>query len=309
MKRNVKGFIEVLVWIMPPIVMAFIKSIYLLIRKPFTWKRTFHNFSRMHSTLLILGNGPSLQTSLTKLDKDKNDYDCVAVNSFATTSSYEVIKPNMYILADTAYFLRKEDLLERVQNVVDSLADCLVKKTTWELSLFVPNYGEKSEFIRKVKTNPFIKVYYFNMHDHFIPIGKGMKYYLWDKNWNAFAGQTVLNTCVNLGIVLKYKEIYLVGADTSWHENLRIEQDNNKLYTIDKHFYGDRKVYVYADPYGKIPERLDRELISVSKALSLYWELKEYADTRNVRIYNASEYSDIDAFPRMSLDNSVIKEE
>ena len=112
-------------------------------RNPFTWKVTFKKFKGRYSKLVILGNGPSLQTSLTKLDKDKNDYDCVAVNSFATTSSYEVIKPNMYILADTAYFLRKEGLLERVQNVVDSLADCLVKKTAWELSLFVPNYGEK----------------------------------------------------------------------------------------------------------------------------------------------------------------------
>ena len=286
---------------LPPFLMTIITDLVLLIRKPNTWNITTTNYKKEHNSLIILGNGPSLNESIERLSIVCNNYDCMAVNGFANTEYYELLKPNMYVLADTVFFLERDKLSERVRNTVNSIESNLLNKTDWNIALFVPNYGRSSELIKNVCKNKHIRIYFFSMHDHFIPLGRRMKYFLWDRNWIALAGKTVLNTCVNLGIILRYSDIFLVGADTSWHEQLRIDQDNNKLYTIDRHFYGENKIYIYADSYSKVPERLDRELITVSQALSSYWELKDYADTRDVHIYNASGYSDIDAFERRKL--------
>ena len=100
---------------------------------------------------------------------------------------------------------------------------------------------------------------------------------------------------------MRYKEIYLIGADTTWIELLHVDQNTNDVYTIDTHFYGKKKMPLYKDSAGKIPVKLHEELYFNLNALKLYWELKDYADYAGVRVYNASEYSLIDAFERRKL--------
>ena len=294
MKKFIKKFLHIAEMLIPPLLAHVIKNIFLMLWKPNTWRVSIGNYNRMHSQLIILGNGPSLNESIKRLENSLEEFDCMAVNGFANTQYYEKIKPNMYVLADPVYFLDRTELADNTKEIVNSLEKSLREKTVWKIAIFVPNYGRNSEFVRNIRTNVNISMFYFNMHDHFAPISERFRYFLWDRNWIALAGKTVLNTCVNLGI-------NIIGADTSWHEQLRVDQENNKLYTIDKHFYGEKKVYVYADSFGKVPERLDRELVAISKALSSYWDLKKYAEKRKIKIYNASSYSNIDAFPRKSI--------
>ena len=111
----------------------------------------------------------------------------------------------------------------------------------------------------------------------------------------------VLNTAVHLGIKLRYSKIYLLGADTSWHENYELDQKTNVLYSIDTHFYGKRKLPLYLDSEETLPSKLHLELSMVAKALGSYWTLLEYSKYAHVNIYNASEYSWIDAFPRSTI--------
>jgi hypothetical protein len=83
-----------------------------------------------------------------------------------------------------------------------------------------------------------------------------------------------------------------------WDMNGDLLDVDNMLYTEDTHFYGVIKKPLYADVNGKIPEKMHKELRSISNAFYLYWQLKRYADSVGVSVFNASEYSLIDAFPR-----------
>ncbi len=296
-----KQIIKTFEFILPPFLTCILKSLYLLVRKPETWQVSVKQFNKNYEKMIVFGNGPSLNDSIRRYRNCFDRAERVAVNSFANTQYYEDIKPSMYVLADPVFFLDKTEIAERTRIIVEQLEKNLIEKTKWNLGLFVPNFGKESAFVNTIKNNPNITVYYFNMHDHLVPFGKKMKYWFWDHNWIALAGNTVLNTCVNLGIILRYKEIYLLGADSNWHEQLKVDQKDNRLYSLDKHFYGERKTYVYADSYSKTPERLDRELVTISKAFRSYWELKEYAKSRNVGVFNSSEYSVIDAFPRKKI--------
>ena len=98
-----------------------------------------------------------------------------------------------------------------------------------------------------------------------------------------------------------YSNIYIFGADTTWIEKIKVDQETNNIYTIDKHFYGETKRLLYKDTEWKIPIKLHEELRSIAIALENYWELKEYSLYNNVKIFNASEYSLIDAFDRRKI--------
>ena len=127
----------------------------------------------------------------------------------------------------------------------------------------------------------------------------------WDKNLIAPPGQTVLNAAVWLGIYWGYKETYLIGADTSFVADLHVDQETNIVYSIDTHFYSSKEVAL--DDFDEKNNRrtfgtkLHEEYFSAGIALQDYWRLREYADWKGVKIYNASEYSWIDAFERKKL--------
>lgn len=297
-----KTFVCIIKSLLPPIIFNIIKTIYLLLRYGIRYYSTIKEFDRTHDSLLIFGNGPSLNETIKSYEMSFSKYDCMVVNGFANTEYFERVKPNVYVLADPAFFIKYTIMCDRIKKLSQSLAESLKIKTQWNMTLIVPEYGRNSDLINDISDNKNINILYYNSHDLIIPLSKKHQYFLWNHNLIAPLSQTVLNTCLTLGISLNYKNIYLIGADTSWIENLRVDQENNKLYTIDKHFYGEKKIYLYADGNDTIPERLDRELLCNHRALAYYWELKSYAEYNQVNIYNASAYSLIDAFERKKLE-------
>ena len=228
-------------------------------------------------------------------------HDCMVVNQFCKSDYYVEIKPRYYLIADPAYFGDVEKYTDRLKDVVESFINNIVSKTTWDINLIVPSFAKGSSFINKVCENSFIHVYYFSPVDVVCSQSSQDKYKAWDQNLMAPPAQTCLNTCVWLGIFLRYRDVYLIGADTTWIEQLHVDQDTNEVYTIDTHFYGEKKVVLYADDEGKIPQKLHDELGCISRALSQYWDLKYYADYAGVKVYNASKYSLIDAFDRAKV--------
>lgn len=261
---------------------------------------TVKNIRKLCGSLVVIGNGPSLNETLkNQLDK-VTAKDCIVVNSFCKTEYYEKIKPRLYLLADSAFFYEVSAMSERLKEVVYETLKYLISKTTWDLNLVVPHMANGSYFINEVTKNPYIHVFYYNSIDLSGSTEKA-KYELWDENLVPPPAQTCLNTCVWLGIFLRYKKLYIIGADTSWIEDLHVDQENNMIYSIDKHFYGEKKIYLYSDVEGKIPQKLHEEINCISRALSSYWELKEYADYAGVEVYNASAYSLIDAYERSKV--------
>ena len=120
--------------------------------------------------------------------------------------------------------------------------------------------------------------------------------------------QNVLNVGLYLSLFWGYKETYLIGADSTFLEDLRVDQDTNELYTIDTHFYKNKDVYVdksFYDSQKRGRSRSDWTLHDLiyahGRMFEYYYALKQYAEYKGLKIYNASEYSWINCFERRKL--------
>lgn len=76
-------------------------------------------------------------------------------------------------------------------------------------------------------------------------------------------------------------------------------------YRVDTHFYKNKDVYdcdFEQEKHGrKFGMDMEKFLDSVYKMFQSYKELRQYADWKMVKVYNASEYSLIDCFERKKL--------
>ena len=257
--------------------------------------------SRESDTLYLLANGPSLVEDLNRYEQEITSADRLVVNFMALDARFSRLKPNIYLLADPAYFISAEKLSDGLRTRMARLQNIIANEVSWPMTLMVPHSALDSEVVRYVSSHKDIKVLHFwsgvpcpeNIHDF-----RG-----WFANRYAAPGQTVMNTAVYIGILLKYSHIVLLGADTSFHAMIHVEQDTNRLYINDEHFYGVEKRYMFVDAGQKVPDRMSRQLRSVATAFAWYDKLREFADWAGVRIVNASSFSWIDAFERPAKEN------
>lgn len=254
-----------------------------------------HNGKRM----VVIGNGPSLNKTMELYGDIVRNTSCMMVNFAANTELFEILKPSTYLLVDPAWY----NLTEQLKTTVKSCIDAICKKTTWQLKIIMPRCAEGCYATERFKANSNLEVLYFE--DGWNRPKNMNLFEAWDKNLISPPGQTVMNTAVWLSIYWGYEETYIVGADTSWLEDTHVDQDDNRVYTIDTHFYNNKEVYkdsnLWKENRRYIPSKYHEEIETVVIALKSYWELRKYADWKGVKVYNASEYSCIDAFERKKL--------
>ena len=89
--------------------------------------------NNMHPSkrLAILGNGPSLKNQLPRLieQKEWEQADMMAVNFFALSEEFSLIKPKYYVISDPMFF-REAGRSERIDNLYKALA-----KVDWQMTL------------------------------------------------------------------------------------------------------------------------------------------------------------------------------
>lgn len=249
--------------------------------------------------MVIIGNGPSLNKTIELYESQLHEADCIMVNFSANSDLYEKIKPTFYMLVDPLCYKMPKHLY----NTLGTLFNAIVTKTNWSMKIIMPKCAIGCYAVDRFKENPNIEVLFYE--DGWKIPKEISKYEAWDKNLISPPSQTVLNTAVWLSIYWGYKETYLVGADTSFLADLRVDQETNILYTEDTHYYSNKDIY--SDNYDSVKQRrpietkLYEELFSIGTALKYYWDMKAYADWKGVKVYNASEYSWIDAFERKKL--------
>ncbi|MCR5290713.1 MAG: hypothetical protein K6E51_12040 [Treponema sp.] len=293
---QVKRFIKLFI---PPIVFKIRNFLYNVWEKK-SFVSTISKIDKRDDTLIVLGNGPSLTQTLEMYKKKIKLHDFIVVSHFCETAYYSELQPKYYLFADPSFFGDLDTYADWHKEKIGRCITSLVNNTKWDINLIVPNIAYGSKFIAKVSENSMIHPYYYNPVDmcHY---EDDEKFKLWDKNLLGVPSQTCLNTCLWLGIFLRYKEVFLVGADTNWIELLHVDQKTNEVYTIDSHFYGQKRLTLYKNKEGTVPVKLYEELVSNAEAFKLYWELKAYADYAGVKVFNASEYSLIDAFERKRI--------
>ena len=249
---------------------------------------------------VIIGNGPSLNRSIELYGDKIKQMDCLMVNHSAATDMFDFIRPKYYLLVDPAWVdPDKSNHRDAIRKTIETI----IMKTTWPMTIILPLKAKNGYATNSFSQNPNLHILFYEDGNK-IPKNVSLMEAL-DQNLISPPGQTVLNTAVWLGIYWGYKETYLIGADTSFVADLHVDQETNIVYSIDTHFYSSKEV-VLDDFDEKNHQRtfgtkLHEEYFSAGIALQDYWNMKEYADWKGVKVYNASEYSWIDAFERKKL--------
>lgn len=288
-----RQFIQLFV---PPIYNKVKRRLFL---KPEPERHPMPKIERNGDKVIIVGNGPSLNKTMELYDDILRKVPCMMVNFAANTELYERIKPSIYLLVDPAWY----NPTEKLQTIVESCIDAIICKTVWPMTIVMPNRARESHAVQRFKENANLRILFYE-DGWQLPNGIS-KYEAWDKNLICPPAQTVLNTAVWLSVYWGYKETYLVGADTSFIQDIYVGQKDNVLYTIDSHFYKNEDVYnnsIEPERNGrKFGMDMEQLLESVYVMFKSYRELREYAEWKGVKIYNASEYSMIDCLERKKL--------
>jgi hypothetical protein len=203
-------------------------------------------------------------------------------------------------MVDPAYFTTVS--VRETEEEILSVWENLIAKTTWKMDIIVSSQFRNNERICRLKENQNINVFFFNQSDCSLYRNKKERFKLFNENKLDVPAQTVLNTALYLGIFWRYENIVLIGADTSWHEEINVDQKTNVLFFENRHFYKTKRKILYANTKCTVPSKMHNEFYNIAKAFELYWLLREYAEFNNVKVFNASTKSYIDAFERISLD-------
>lgn len=241
------------------------------------------------SSIVIMGNGPSLRTTIDNELSWLESHELMAVNFFANTPDFTRLRPKYYILADGLFFAATAHpnvakLWENLRNV------------SWKMTLFVPS--RSLHFVKALVLGcDNITISTFNL----TPV-EGYRF-LTRTIYNAGLGmprpRNVMIPAIMSAIREGFKKIYLCGADHTWTQTLSVD-DENFVVSIQPHFYedNDKEKDRIREAYKGL--RLHDVLGSMTTAFRSYWHVRQYADSIGVEIINATPGSMIDAFPRKS---------
>lgn len=258
------------------------------------WRRVIRK--QNNRRLIVLGNGPSLHSSVESLGDSISNADLMCVNFYPATDDYERLKP--------AYFITSAPELWR-DGVDDFYIDfrlkifnALAEKTTWPLEVFIAWEAKKFPFwISILSKNPNIKITYYNI----LP-AEGFPFFrqwMFDRQLGMPRPHNVLVPSVMMGMQKGYSDIILLGADHSWLPQISVDNHNNVLVN-QKHFYdANSSKPETMKKLGKGQRKLHEVLWKFAHTFESYFIILRYAEDRNVRIINASPDSFIDAFERM----------
>lgn len=245
-------------------------------------KINYSVISKKNNTALIFGNGPSLNDILYQTVKAENA-DIFVCNGFATTSNYEILKPENYVLLDPSYFdFNNKYVKERVNNVIETW-DAIISKTTWKINLYTSVMDDAS--IKFIKGKITKNITWVNV----LPLTfKGSQRYKYIVNGlGLIGGQTVTHFSLQIALLKNYKEVFLCGVDLDWFENLNYDYSNNKVFLLNKHFYDETKLY-----FGEIglykDINLADEFYAYYKTLKDFKELYELSKFLNVKLFRGT---------------------
>jgi hypothetical protein len=245
----------------------------------------------------LLGNGPSLAESLERDAAFLGTCELFCVNNFAQTEAYERLRPENVVFLDP-YFSRFDGVASN-HPVVRKTLDALQAKTTWPVTVYVPRPARRSAYWQQLTRHPHLTVVFFN---YTIVAGfRWSRHWLYRQNWGMPQSQNVLVAVLFLALNRGFRELYLFGADHSWHEQLRVA-DDNRLLLRDDHFYEQTGPSVAIhDPKNRRESGIRLQFQSLAKAFFGYEVLAEYARQRGQRVRNASVKSYIDVFERVRV--------
>ena len=115
-------------------------------------------------SVIILGNGPSLKSTLQQYKEELKSSTLICVNNFTVTEFYTDLRPGYYIICSKEFWSTgaKDGIHSKNRQ---KMIDALIQKTTWKVTFFIP-YGSQSNpsFLNNIRKNPNIKLAFYNTY-------------------------------------------------------------------------------------------------------------------------------------------------
>lgn len=252
-----------------------------------------HIVKENHSEdVYILGNGPSLNLVLEDMNNKTNTKMCV-VNFSILSPMFRKIKPNYYVIADPAFFIRpyKDDRFKQVIKELNNI--------DWKLSIFIPSiYYNK--FNQELKPRPNIKIIPFKLNPFHEDMGfDKIRYKAYEMGLACPRVQNVVIASIYCMINTGYKKIHLYGVEHSWTSQIIVNKDN-QVCLKDTHFYDKNETK--SKPWMKNEKevfKMHEILRTLSYMFIGYHDLQHYAEyLGDIEIINNTKDSFIDAFKK-----------
>lgn len=250
--------------------------------------------------IVILGNGPSFKNDYYTCKSFLLDKELICVNHFPSSDFYTDLKPKYYIISAPDLWLDNID-----QKFIDGsnhLFENLAQKTSWDLTFFVPFEAKKHLRWQNIfKENKYINIIWYN--NIAVEGFNFFKHCLYRFNLGMPRPHNIMIPSMMISIALGFKKIYLWGADHSWLPEISVTDDNEVLIH-QKHFYDENTSSAQPlDKRGKGKRKLHEVLHKFMTAFEGYFTINDYAKTLQVKIFNTTKGSFIDAFKRLPLTN------
>ncbi|MBP3710264.1 MAG: hypothetical protein J6I73_07685 [Treponema sp.] len=245
--------------------------------------------------LIILGTGSSLNQDIAKIKEQVNDCDVMCVNSYLLNENFEIIKPNIYVLADPSYFAK--NVVGLGLNDRNIFIENIKKKLQWNLVLYLPKRAKSCYLVEELSRNEYITIKYIT--DNELKPFFFNKYKAYNKNDVLPPFYNVLVMCLSIGLYKKYKAIDFYGADHNWCHDLHVGEDN-LVYIVEHHCYKEKSSSgMHPSQYedGR-PITMGDMMSGFGKLFNEYYNIQEWANYNGTEIYNKSSVSFIDAFKR-----------
>lgn len=247
---------------------------------------------RNSDELVILANGPSLNATVEQHPKFLSGKTLLVVNFCATSSMFERLKPELYLIADPLFWI--------VDEKREKLFGTLANKVTWPMYLFIPSRARVDKKWQPIiASNPNIKVVIYNT----TPVEgfKALTYPVYAHGLGMPRPHNVLIPAISMALRMPFKKIYLAGADHSWLPEISVTDDNQVLMH-QKHFYDRNTSKAQTVKQENLSTaRLHTILYHMHVAFKSYFMLRDFAQHRGKEIINITPGSFIDAFDRMKL--------
>lgn len=249
------------------------------------------------SKMLILGNGPSLREQMPRLIEEKawEKGDIMAVNFFAASEEFTVLKPKYYVLSDPQFF-REAGCSDRVRDMYKALAE----KVSWPMILYVQYYNpERFDYAKAVEGNPNIRIVRF--HTTLFRGFRNVEFWCYRRGLGSGNFGTVVQNGEFIAMQLGYRTIELYGVDHTLLEGLMVD-DDNRLCRTQSHYYDatpaePKPIFVNATNPPR-PYTMASYLAETAELFRGHEVLAEYARTEGIRIINRTKGSMIDAYER-----------
>ena len=240
-------------------------------------------------TIIIMGNGPSLRDAMEQ-DRDVlMAYPRLAVNLSALTPDFRDLRPDYYILADIAFFLKEKT------GKVPQLWEAL-RSVDWQMTLFLPATARKMPEVKSLPANITQKFYNLTPAEGF----RCVMHPLYDSGLAMPRPRNVLIPSIISSMREGFKKIVLIGADHNWSKTLWVTE-RNRVVSVQPHFYKDDDAELRRAEEIFKNVHIHDVYENYAIAFRSYFNVKAYADRRGVEILNATPGSFIDAFPRIRL--------